>query len=140
MYENFFFQLQLIEGFNNDVFVSSIISGESLFLQQPSHQTYQRFKVLQNEMDYNYSKLGGAPLLPEIVEDSICVANLHESWYRVQIITHNKETETCLVQFLDYGGYGNISINDLRQIRVDYLSVPFQAIHCVLSNLKPVGK
>ena len=62
----------------------------------------------------------------------------------------------CDIKYLDYGGYHSISVDSLRQIRTDFLSLPFQvitdcclhyemktnplhiqAIECYLANINP---
>lgn len=42
------------------------------------------------------------------------------------------------VKYLDYGGYGRVSASSLRQLRADFLSLPFQAIECYLANVTPL--
>lgn len=95
-------------------------------------------------MNQSYA-MSDAPHLLEVIEDAVCAAPVlgvdgATNWYRVQIISHNPETETCLVKYLDYGGYVSIFVRDLRQIRTDFMTVPFQAIQVLLGNIKPVGK
>ena len=34
----------------------------------------------------------------------------------------------CDIKYLDYGGYHSISVHSLRQIRTDFLSLPFQVM------------
>ena len=76
-------------------------------------------------------------------------------WYRCQIVSYDKDTEMCDIKYLDYGGYHSISVHSLRQIRTDFLSLPFQvmtsvtvscqktnplhiqAIECYLANINP---
>ncbi|XP_053684070.1 A-kinase anchor protein 1, mitochondrial [Sabethes cyaneus] len=130
--------LQLVEGINNDVSISSIITGGHVFLQQPLHPTFPLLNTMQQCMIQNYNMIE-APLLPEIIENAICVVMVHGSWYRVQIISHNKENQHCLVKYLDYGGFANVAVSSLRQIRANFMGVPFQSIECVLSNVKPYG-
>lgn len=137
-------QLNLIEGINNDVVISSIMSGGHVFLQQPLHPSYPQLNVLQLCMNQSYSVIE-TPNLQKIVEDAVCAAPIlgpdgTTNWYRVQIISHNPETDTCLVKYLDYGGYVSVYAKDLRQIRTDFMTVPFQATECLLSNIKPTGK
>lgn len=138
-------QMNLIEGINNDVVISSIMSGGHVFLQQPLHPSYPQLNVLQLCMNQSYSVIETPNLLQNIVEDAVCAAPIlapdnTTNWYRVQIISHNPETETCLVKYLDYGGYVSVYAKDLRQIRTDFMTVPFQATECLLSNIKPTGK
>lgn len=42
----------------------------------------------------------------------------------------------CEVKYLDFGGYLSVSSSELRQIHADFMSVPFQAIECVMSNIR----
>lgn len=42
------------------------------------------------------------------------------------------------VKFVDYGGYARAPISSLRQIRYDFMTLPFQASECYLANVKPI--
>lgn len=129
-------QLHLVEGINNDVIVSSVISGGHLFLQQPLHPSHPSLSVLQNCLNQSYSN-GEAPRIPDTADDAICVGKYQNSWYRVQIVDKALEKQSCLVKFVDYGGYGVIERENLRQIRADFLATPFQGIEVILADLKP---
>lgn len=76
----------------------------------------------------------------EAIDSAICAAPICGNWYRVQIISHNPQTDSALVKYVDYGGYVSVSAKELRQIRTDFMTVPFQATEVLLSNIKPVGK
>lgn len=136
---NFRLKLQLVEGINNDVAISSIVNGGHVFLQQPLHPSFPSLNTMQQCMNQSYNMVE-TPQLPEITENAICVAAVRDNWYRVQVVSHNAENKSCLVKYLDYGGYASVSIINLRQIRTDFMGVPFQSIECVLSNVKPIGK
>ena len=43
-----------------------------------------------------------------------------------------------MVRFVDYGGYSTLPVSHLRQIRSDFLALPFQAIECILSGVEAV--
>lgn len=132
-------QLHLIEGINNDVVVSSILSGGHIFVQQPLHPSYPSLNDLNQIMYQNYAS-NQSPHLDNPAENSVCVACVQDMWYRVVVLSHSQETKTTLVKYLDYGGFGNHQSSDLRQIRQDFMTLPFQAIECTLSNIKPTGK
>uniref|UniRef100_A0A1L8DN60 Putative a kinase anchor protein n=1 Tax=Nyssomyia neivai TaxID=330878 RepID=A0A1L8DN60_9DIPT len=134
-----FINLHLIEGINNDVVVSSILDGGHIFVQQPLHPSYPSLNNLNQMMYQNYSTKQ-SPMMENPTENSVCVACVQNMWYRVVILTHSAETKTALVKYLDYGGFGNHDTADLRQIRHDFMNVPFQAIECTLSNIKPTGQ
>lgn len=132
------FHLQLVEGINNDVSVSSIVNGGHVFLQQPLHPSFPSLNTLQQCLNQSYN-MNETPQLPEITENAICVCAVQGSWFRVQIVSHSSEDQHCLVKYLDYGGYANVPATSLRQIRTDFMAVPFQSIECVLSNVKSSG-
>lgn len=80
-----------------------------------------------------------SPLLPNpITENIICAAQSEGDWYRVMVMPSDTETNTSNVIFLDYGGYAYIENSKLRQIRGDFLLLPFQAAECILANVKPL--
>ncbi|XP_061399312.1 A-kinase anchor protein 1, mitochondrial [Musca vetustissima] len=131
-------QLNLIEGINNDVVVSAIISGAHIFVQQPLHPTHPSLVVLQKCLYDSYTT-GEAPLLPGIELNAVCVMSVNGIWYRVQIVNGDiDDPERCVVKFLDFGGYMNVHLSELRQIRSDFMTVPFQATECILSNIEPI--
>lgn len=80
-----------------------------------------------------------APELPEIIDSAICALCVQDNWYRVQIVSHSSQAKTSLVKYLDFGGFTTVKSSELRQIHADFMSVPFQAIECVLSNIRPPG-
>ena len=41
-------------------------------------------------------------------------------------------TDTCQVKFVDYGGYSSVPVGDLRQIRSDFMNLPFLAVEVLL--------
>lgn len=45
----------------------------------------------------------------------------------------------CDVRFIDFGGYTSIAPESLRQISADFMTLPFQAVECLLSNLKLIA-
>lgn len=46
------------------------------------------------------------------------------------------EVDIC---FVDYGGYSRVPASSLRQIRADFMTLPFQAIECLLANVAPTN-
>ncbi|XP_055910154.1 A-kinase anchor protein 1, mitochondrial [Eupeodes corollae] len=131
-------QLSLIEGINNDVVVSVVISGGHFFVQQPLHPSHPSLAVLQRCLYDSYNSCE-APMLPGIELNAVCVICVNSVWYRVQIVENDAEDDQrCIVKFLDFGGYMNVHLNDLRQIRADFMGTPFQATECILSNVQPI--
>lgn len=131
-------QLNLVDGINNDVTVSTVVNGGHLFLQQPLHPTYPSLNVLQNCMNQSYSSFE-SPALPNYNLGTVCVGHIDGHWYRLQIVEHQPEDNVCLAKYLDFGGYCQIQSTELRQIRTDFMTVPFQSIECLLADIKPKG-
>jgi len=134
-------QLGLTQGALHDVFVSHIVSGGHIFLQQPSHPTHASLSRLEDLMCKAYTKLPSIPDIPrEIIEPGlVCVARCYNSkWYRVQVVRFDAESSQVTVKFVDHGGYYNFPASDLKQIRSDYLALPFQALECYLGNVIPL--
>ena len=69
-----------------------------------------RLERLDSCMDKVYNQFSCPQVLLPVALNSVCVA-------------------PC-----DYGGYRSIVANELRQIRTEFLSFPFQAIECYLAN------
>jgi len=129
--------LSLAEGVMHDVFVSSIVGGGHVFLQQPCHPTYFALERLDQCMSNTYSQFN-CPAIPQpVVLNSVCAAPCDGGWFRCQVVAFDEETKMCDIKYLDYGGYSSISADSLRQIRTDFLSLPFQAIECYLANIQP---
>jgi len=129
--------LSLAEGVMHDVFVSSIVGGGHVFLQQPYHPTFFALERLDQCMTKVYNQFSCPQVPLPVAVNSVCVAPCDEGWYRCQVVAYDEEGGMCDIKYLDYGGYHSIAANELRQIRTDFLSLPFQAIECYLANINP---
>lgn len=110
-----------------------------MFVQHPLHPSHPSLTVLQKCLYDSYTS-SEAPLLPGIEINAVCVLPVKGIWYRVQIVEQDvADKKRCVVKFLDFGGYMNVHFNELRQIRSDFMTIPFQATECVLSNVEPIG-
>lgn len=63
---------------------------------------------------------------------------LNGGWYRA-VVNKVLENDQCEVRFVDYGGYQTMSASLFRQIRVDFMTLPFQASECYLADIKPAN-
>jgi len=129
--------LSLAEGIMHDVFVVSIVNGAHIFLQQPAHPTFSALERLSNCMYYTYSELSTPELCRPILPNTICVVCSNGFWYRCQVTSFDEVADVCDIKYIDYGGYDTVPANQLKQIRTDFLSLPFQAIECHLANIVP---
>ncbi|XP_011499408.1 PREDICTED: KH domain-containing protein C56G2.1-like isoform X2 [Ceratosolen solmsi marchali] len=130
-------QLSLIEGVNNDVIVSHIYKPNHLFIQLPTHPTYPSLRILDDKMTELYETVESPPVPDELRKGMIVVAKWYNKWVRVYIETPDPKGEQSLVRLVDHGGYWIFSNSNMRKIRSDYLSLPFQAIEVFLANVRP---
>ena len=69
----------------------------------------------------------------------ICVApGRNGEWFRAEVVSLNDETGESTVRLVDEGGYLKIAIEELRQIRFDFVTIPFQATECRLIGVAPL--
>ncbi|XP_076364473.1 uncharacterized protein LOC143253871 [Tachypleus tridentatus] len=132
-------QLLLPEGVSCDTILSSMVTAGHFFLQQPTHPTYPSLSQLDQCMTTCYIQVD-TPRLPQPVEASVvCAASMMGGWFRAQIMYVHENMEDCDIKFVDYGGYSRVPVSSLRQIRSDFMTLPFQATECYLANVKPVN-
>lgn len=132
-------QLSLPEGVSVDVVVSSIIDAGRLFIQQPTHPSFPSLERLNTYMLSCYMQEGAVPDIPRPIENGvICAAPMLNGWYRAQIMAVYEESDECDIKYVDYGGYSRISSLCLKQIRSDFMTLPFEAVECYMANITPL--
>lgn len=129
--------LSLAEGIMHDVFVSSVVGGGHIFIQQPAHPTFSALERLDSCMNNTYSQFSCPDLPRPVLVNTICVASSNGGWFRSQVVSYDADTDMCDIKYNDYGGYDTVPASDLKQIRTDFLTLPFQAIECYLANIIP---
>ena len=101
----------------------------SMICAAPSMDGWYRAKVVGV---YPSPSLGSA--VDEKVEQSLEKATTAQPG-QVEASEADYDVEIC---FVDYGGYTRVPASCLRQIRADFMSLPFQAIECLLANVAPL--
>lgn len=134
-----FLQLQLVESVNNDTIMTCLVSAGHFFLQQPLHPTFPSLHALHRLMATTYQD-PDVPALPlPVKEGSICAAPTENNWYRAQVISTSEENDTSVVKLVDFGGYLTVDNDQLKQIRSDFMTLPFQATEALLAFVKPAN-
>ncbi|XP_026717561.1 A-kinase anchor protein 1, mitochondrial [Athene cunicularia] len=131
--------LFLPDGVSVEVVVANQVDAGHMFLQQHTHPTFHVLRSLDQQMYACYSQ-PEIPTLPTPVEVGIiCAApGLDGAWLRAQVISYFEETSEVELRYVDYGGYDKVKIDTLRQIRSDFLSLPFQGAEVLLDNVVPL--
>lgn len=127
--------LSLAEGIMHDVFISAVVNGGHVFIQQPAHPTFPALERLDSCMFNTYSQFPCPELARPILPNSICVVSNNDGWYRCQVVYYDEAEDLCDIKYIDYGGYDTVPASQMRQIRTDFLTLPFQAIECNLANI-----
>jgi len=132
-------KLKLIEGVISDVTLSCSGSIDSFFVQQPTHPTFPALSRLHEALNSFYEETVSAPkLLRPFNVGVICVCRLSkEEWYRAEVVAMDETDEEVTAKLVDIGGYVQVPIETLRQIRVDFVTIPFQATECKLAQIMP---
>ncbi|NXX23106.1 AKAP1 protein, partial [Podargus strigoides] len=139
--------LFLPDGVTVEVVVANQVNAGHMFLQQHTHPTFHVLRTLDQQMYACYSQ----PEIPTLPTPSffsvllcsavgiICAApGPGGAWSRAQVISYFQETGEVELLYVDYGGYEKVKIDTLRQIRSDFLSLPFQVAEVLLDNVAPL--
>ncbi|KAI4896641.1 hypothetical protein NFI96_029899, partial [Prochilodus magdalenae] len=131
--------LLLPNGVTVEVIVVNIVSAAHVFVQQHTHPTYHALRSLDQQMFLCYSQ-PGTPALPSPAEVGvICAAPAVDgAWWRAQVISFYKDSNEVEIRYVDYGGYDRVKIDTLRQIRSDFVTLPFQGTEVLLDNIAPL--
>ncbi|XP_033334791.1 A-kinase anchor protein spoonbill [Megalopta genalis] len=132
-------QLSLVGGVNNDVIVCHIVKPNRLFVQLPTHPTYPYLWTLVDSMTKLYNTTDSPPAPKELSRGMILVANWQHKWVRAYVEKPDPNGERHLVRLVDHGGYWYFSDVEMKKIRSDYLTLPFQAIEVLLANVQPTN-
>ncbi|XP_026082584.1 A-kinase anchor protein 1, mitochondrial-like [Carassius auratus] len=131
--------LLLPNGVTVEVIVVNIVSAGHLFVQQHTHPTYHALRSLDQQMFLCYSQPGTPPLPSPVEVGVICAAPAVDgAWWRAQVISFYKDSTEVEIRYVDYGGYDKVKIDTLRQIRSDFVTLPFQGTEVLLDNIAPL--
>ncbi|XP_060752107.1 A-kinase anchor protein 1, mitochondrial isoform X1 [Tachysurus vachellii] len=122
-----------------EVIVPRVEAANYLFVQQHTHPTYYGLCSLTEQMLFCYCH-SGCPSLPTPVEAGVlCAAPSPDgAWWRAQVIQHYKDSDIVQIRYVDYGGYVTVNLTSLKQIRSDFVTLPFQASEVMLENIAPL--
>ncbi|XP_008592739.1 PREDICTED: A-kinase anchor protein 1, mitochondrial [Galeopterus variegatus] len=132
--------LMLPDGITVEVIVVNQVNAGHLFVQQHTHPTFHALRSLDQQMYLCYSQ-PGIPTLPTPVEITvICAApGVDGAWWRAQVVASYEETNEVEIRYVDYGGYKRVKVDMLRQIRSDFVTLPFQGAEVLLDSVMPLS-
>ncbi|CAL4071791.1 unnamed protein product, partial [Meganyctiphanes norvegica] len=132
-------QVSLTAGVVVEVQASTVVSGGELWMQQPLHPSFSSLNRLNTCINLNYADGSTTPQIPQPIQSgTVCVCQVDGQWLRCQVLGNSENEGENYVLLLDIGGVISVSDTSLRQIRFDYLTLPFQASQCLLSGIEPL--
>uniref|UniRef100_A0A8D0BWE9 A-kinase anchoring protein 1 n=1 Tax=Salvator merianae TaxID=96440 RepID=A0A8D0BWE9_SALMN len=131
--------LMLPDGVTVEVIVVNQVNAGHLFVQQHTHPTFHVLRSLDQQMYLCYSQ-PGIPTMPTPVEVGVvCAApGVEGAWWRAQVVAYFRDADEVEIRYVDYGGYERVKIETLRQIRSDFVTLPFQGAEVLLDNVVPL--
>lgn len=127
----------------HDITISCMVDTCRAFVQQRKNPTFVGLEHLEAEMVscYSLQAAAAAPLLRPIAEGSVlAVREAEDRCYRCQVTAFHPDTDTADIKFVDHGGYTTVPASQLRQLRPDFLRLPFQAIEVYFAHVAPAER
>ena len=121
----------------HDVTVSCVVDTCRGFVQQTRNPTFIGLRHLEDEMMSTYSLEAGTELMRPLATGSVVAVFTDDKWYRCQVVAYNPAQDTADIKFVDHGGYTTVSATQLRQLKSEFLRLPFQAIEVYFAHVRP---
>nr|XP_033780628.1 tudor and KH domain-containing protein isoform X2 [Geotrypetes seraphini] len=123
-----------------DVYVSASENPNHFWIQILGSRSLHLDKLTMEMSQFYESYSQSSELLSVGVGDIVAAPYIHDRlWYRAKVlgILDNGNLD---LYYVDFGDNGEASLEELRVLRSDFLSLPFQAIECSLSGIGPAGE
>uniref|UniRef100_A0A2K5VVI9 Tudor and KH domain-containing protein n=1 Tax=Macaca fascicularis TaxID=9541 RepID=A0A2K5VVI9_MACFA len=121
-----------------EVYVSASEHPNHFWIQIVGSRSLQLDKLV-NEMTQHYENSVPEDLTVHVGDIVAAPLPTNGSWYRARVLG-TLENGNLDLYFVDFGDNGDCPLKDLRALRSDFLSLPFQAIECSLARIAPSGK
>lgn len=133
-----FYSVDVENGQFKDIAVVHIVSPSEFYCHLVEQSG--KLQTLMDSIANMYDSLGEADLkLNSLRTDMACCAKFSEdhTWYRAKVTAlHGSNVE---VLFVDYGNTEIVPVSAVKELKVEFLSLPCQALKCALENTKPTG-
>ncbi|XP_025241531.1 tudor and KH domain-containing protein isoform X3 [Theropithecus gelada] len=120
-----------------EVYVSASEHPNHFWIQIVGSRSLQLDKLV-NEMTQHYENSVPEDLTVHVGDIVAAPLPTNGSWYRARVLG-TLENGNLDLYFVDFGDNGDCPLKDLRALRSDFLSLPFQAIECSLARIAPSG-
>ncbi|XP_061462135.1 tudor and KH domain-containing protein isoform X2 [Rhineura floridana] len=121
-----------------EVYVSAAENPNHFWIQIIGSRTLQLDKLTW-EMTQHYESSCASEFPNVRLGDIVAAPYLEDrSWYRARVLG-TLDSGNLDLYYVDFGDNGEAPLEKLRQLRSDFLSLPFQAIECSLACIAPAG-
>lgn len=128
-----------------EVYVSAAVNPSQFWLQIVGPNANELDQLVEEMTDY-YSKQENKDLhiLTNISVGEIVAAvfTFDEKWYRAEVVaikTIEDDQQVAQLYYVDYGDSDQVPLNQIFELRTDFLRLRFQAIECYLARVKPAS-
>ncbi|KFO18230.1 Tudor and KH domain-containing protein [Fukomys damarensis] len=121
-----------------EVYVSASEHPNHFWIQIVGSRSLQLDKLV-SEMTQHYENSPPEDLTVHAGDIVAAPLSANGSWYRARVLG-TLENGNLDLYFVDFGDNGDCPLGDLRALRSDFLSLPFQAIECSLARIAPSGE
>ncbi|XP_049736453.1 tudor and KH domain-containing protein isoform X2 [Elephas maximus indicus] len=121
-----------------EVYVSASEHPNHFWIQIIGSRSLQLDKLV-SEMTQHYENSPPEDLTVQVGDIVAAPLPTNGSWYRARVLG-TLENGNLDLYFVDFGDNGDCVPQDLRTLRSDFLSLPFQAIECSLARIAPSGE
>jgi len=121
----------------HNITVASTVDACHVFIKQMNNPTHAGLAPLEEAMMEAYTEESIPELMRPIANGSLLAVKSDSKWYRCQVVAYNESLDSCDIKFVDHGGYTTVPVKDLRQLRNDFIRLPFQAIEVYLAHVSP---
>ncbi|RZF32730.1 hypothetical protein LSTR_LSTR005923 [Laodelphax striatellus] len=119
-----------------DVFISYLLSTNTIYLRLIGEAYSDKYEALVDEMEKYYSAGLGAQCPPDaIVIDSYYVGKLDNEWYRVCVFEMLEDGQHFNCLLIDIGECEKFSMTDLYYMEPKFCQLQPQAVLCSLAGI-----
>lgn len=125
-----------------EVYVSAVVDPSQFWLQIVGPKANELDQLVEEMTDY-YSKQENQEahvISDPCIGDIVAAIFMNDGkWYRAEIVELKIENERPVssLYFLDYGDTDVSPVEEIFELRTDFLRLRFQAIECYLARVKP---
>ncbi|EFA09059.1 tudor and KH domain-containing protein homolog [Tribolium castaneum] len=127
-----------------EVYVSAMVDPSRFWLQIVGPKATE-LDVLVEEMTEYYRKQENreSHILNKVTKGDLVAAvfQYDSKWYRAEVLSLSDDNPPqAELYYVDYGDTDLVPVEELYELRTDFLRLHFQAIECFLARVDPVGE